>query len=230
MTKKQYAVIGLGTFGFNVARELSKHGIQVLAIDIQEDLVNDISPFVAHAVVADATDEKALIDIGVSDCEVGIVSVGESMEKSILITILLKEMGIKNIIVKSTNPTHSRIAAKIGANRIVYPEYEMAKKLAESLASPNILEEIELSPEYNIVEMVAPSKFWGKTISGSGIRANFRISVIAVKRMTPIITEDGETDTKEDINIAPGADDEIQENDILLLVGREADLERLKGM
>ncbi|MHB9155708.1 MAG: potassium channel family protein, partial [Endomicrobiales bacterium] len=202
MSNKQYAVIGLGTFGFNVAKELSKRGIQVLAVDIREDLVNEISPFVSHAVVADATEEKVLRDIGLGDCDVAIIAIGESMETSILITLLAKELGVKNVIVKSVSPTHSRIAAKIGANRVVYPEYEMAKKLAESVASPNILEEIELSPEYNIVEMVAPDRFWGKTISGSGIRPNFRVSIIAIKRLTPVITEDGETDTREEINIA----------------------------
>jgi trk system potassium uptake protein TrkA len=228
MAKKQYAVIGIGTFGFNVAKELAKNGIQVLAIDKNEELVKEISPIVSHAVTADATDEKVLKDLGVVDCEVVVVAIGENMETSILVTLLLKELGIKHIIVKSTNPWHSRIAAKIGADRVVYPEYEMAKKLADSLASPNILEQIELSPEYNIIEMVAPKKFWGKTILESGIRANFKISVIAIKRRNPVITEEGETDIKEEINIAPGAEDEIKENDILLLVGKETDLSRLK--
>lgn len=230
MAKKQYAVIGLGTFGFNVAKELAKHGIQVLAIDKNEQLVNDISSEVAQSVVADATDEKVLKDLGVTDCEVAIVAIGESMETSILVTLLLKELGVKNIIVKSTSPWHSRIAAKIGANRIVYPEFEMAKKLAESLASPNILEEIELSPDYNIIELVAPKKFWGKTILGTGIRHDYRVSVIAIKRFNPVITDEGESDIKEEINIAPGPDDEIQENDVLLLVGREVDLKKLNEL
>jgi trk system potassium uptake protein TrkA len=228
MSKKQIAVIGLGTFGFNVARELAKNGIQVLAIDKNEAIINEVSSIVAHAVCADATDEKVLQDAGVIDCETVIVAIGESMETSILVTLLLKELGLKNIVVKSTSPWHSRIAAKIGANRIVYPEYEMAKKLAEGLASPNILEEIELSPEYNIVEIVAPKTLWGKTIHESGIRAGFKINVIAIKRFVPVITEEGESDIKEEINIAPGGDDDIMENDILLLVGRETDLNRLK--
>jgi trk system potassium uptake protein TrkA len=228
MPKKQIAVIGLGTFGFNVAKELAKNGIQVLAIDRDEEIVNEISQTVAHALCADATEEKVLRDAGVVDCETVIVAIGESMETSILVTLLLKEIGVKNIVVKSTSPWHSRIAAKIGANRVVYPEYEMAKKLAEGLASPNILEEIELSPEYNIVEMVAPKQFWGKTIRESGMRASFKINVIAIKRFVPVITEEGESDIKEEINIAPGGEDEMLENDILLLVGREADLKRLK--
>lgn len=228
MSKKQFGVIGLGTFGFNVAKEISKHDIQVLAIDRNEEIVKDIAPFVAHAICTDATEEKALREAGVTDCEVVIVSIGENMETSILVTLLLKELGVNNIIVKSTSETHSRIAAKIGADRVVYPETEMAKKLAESLASPNILDEIELSKEYNITEMMAPKRFWGKTIVGSGIRANYKVSIIALKRLMPVINDDGESDTKEEINIAPGADDEIQENDIMLLVGRDSDIDKLK--
>jgi len=151
--KQQFAVIGLGTFGSNVAIELAHHGAQVLAIDTDEERINDISPHVAQAVIADATEEKALRDIGVMDCDVAIIAIGENMETSIMITLLLKEMGVKNIIVKSISALHSRIAAKIGADKVIFPEFEMAKKLAENLVSPNILEEIELSPEYNIIEM-----------------------------------------------------------------------------
>lgn len=230
MAKKQFGVIGLGTFGYNVAKELAEHGAQVLAIDIKEDMVNSVTPFVTQAVIADATEEQVLREVGIIDCDTVIIAIGENMETSIMVTLLLKDLGVKNVIVKTVSPLHSRIAAKIGADRVIFPEFEMAKKMAEKLVSPNILDEIELSPEYNIVEIVAPKVLWGKTVRNSGIRAKYKVSIIAIKRLTPIITEEGESDIKEEINIAPGADDEILENDILLLVGNDADLKQLKEL
>jgi trk system potassium uptake protein TrkA len=228
MSKRQFAVIGLGTFGTSVAKELHSKGAQVLVIDTNEEKVKDITSFVTQAVVADATEEKVLRSLGVADIDCAIVAIGESMESSIMITLLLKDMGVKSIVVKSTSSLHSKIVAKLGADKVIYPEYETAKKLAESLISPNILDEIELSQDYNIVEMMAPDKFWGKTIRESEIRANFKVNVIAIKRRAPIITEEGESDIKEEIDIAPGGEFEIKENDILVLVGKEADLDSLK--
>jgi trk system potassium uptake protein TrkA len=230
MQKKQYGIIGLGTFGACIAKELTRLGGQVLAIDKDEEIVNEVSQFVTQAVIADATEEKTLRELAITDCDTVIVAIGESMETSIMITLLLKDLGVRNIIVKSVSDIHSRIISKIGVDRIVFPEQEYAKKTAEKLISPNILDEIELSPEYNIIELVAPKEFTGKTIKDSNIRPNFRVNIIAIKRLSPVITDDGQSDTKEEINIAPGADDEIQENDILLLVGRETDLQRLKAV
>ncbi|MBN1621861.1 MAG: TrkA family potassium uptake protein [Endomicrobiales bacterium] len=228
MKKRQFAVIGLGTFGSSVARELASKNAQVLAIDTVEEKVKDITPYITQAVVADATEEKVLRSLGISDIDCAIVAIGQSMESSIMITLLLKELGVKSIIVKSVSDLHSKIVAKLGADRVIFPEYEMAKKLAESLVSPNILEEIELSQEFNIVEMVAPKNFWGKSIRESEIRANFKVDVIAIKRHSPTITDEGQSDIKEEIAIAPGGEFEIRENDIMVLVGKETDLDHLK--
>lgn len=228
MKKRQYAVIGLGTFGSNIATELSSKGVQVLAIDNDEDKVKELAPFVTHAVVADATEEKALRALEINEIDVAIIAIGESMESSILISVLLRELGVKTIIAKSINSLHAKILAKLGIDKVIYPEREAARKLAESLVSPNIFEEIELSPEYNIVELLAPKKFWGQTIKESELRAYYKVNIIAIKRPTPIITEDGETDIKIEMNIAPGADDDIKENDIFILVGKDTDLKRLK--
>ena len=230
MKKKQIAVIGLGTFGSSVARELTLKGAEVLAIDTDEDKVKDITQHVAQAVVADATEDKVLRSLGVSDFDTAIVAIGESMESSILITLLLKELGVKNIIVKSISSLHSKVVAKVGANRVIYPEYEMAKKLADSLVSPNILEEIELSPEYNIVEALAPKRFWGKSIRDSEIRTNFNVDVIAVKRHAPVINDDGQSDVKEEIFIVPGGSFEIMEGDVVVLVGRDQAIDQIKKM
>ena len=228
MKKQQFGVIGLGTFGYNVAIELAKKGMQVLAIDNDAEIVNRISESVTQALAVDATDEKAMLEAGIADCDSVVVSIGENIETSILATLIVKELGVKNIIVKCVSLWHSKVAAKLGADTVVYPEFEMAKKLVDGIISPNILEQIELSKDYNLVEIVAPKEFWGKTIKTSGIRSNYGINVIAVKKQIPIIDDNGHTDIKEEINMVPGADDEINQHDVLVVVGSQDALEKLK--
>jgi len=228
MKNKQFAVIGLGTFGYNVAVELAKKGISVLAIDNNAELVNRISNYVDQALVADATDERAMADAGVMDCGSVIVSIGESIETSILATLIVKELGVKNIIVKCSSLWHSKVAAKIGADKVIYPEFETAKRLAENMVSPNILEQIELSKDYNLIELVAPKVFWGATIKNSGIRNNYGINIIAIRRRIPVIDDNGETGIKEEVNMVPGPDDEIMQNDVLVIVGSQEALSKIK--
>ena len=230
MAKRQFGVIGLGTFGSNVAKELAAKGFPVLAIDNKETVVNRISSFVTQAIVADATDDIALKDAGIADCDTVIISMGEDIETSILATLIAKDLGVKNVIVKCVSPWHSKIAVKIGADKVVYPELEMAKKLAQSMASPNILEQIEFSKDYNLVEIIAPEILWGKTIKDSGIRNKYGINVIAIKRQTPIVNDDGQADIKEETNVTPGPDDEILENDVLVVVGRQEQIDKLKKL
>ena len=230
MAKKQFGVIGLGTFGSAVAKELAAREFPVLAIDHKEEVVNRISSFVTQAIVADATDDIALKDAGIADCDTVIISMGEDIETSILATLIAKDLGVPNVIVKCTSMWHSKIAVKIGADKVIYPELEMAKKLAESMASPNILEQIEFSKDYNLVEIMAPESLWGKTIRESNIRNKFGVNIIAVKRNVPFINDDGQSDIKEETNIAPGPDDEILENDILVVVGKDEQLKKFKKL
>ena len=230
MAKKQFGVIGLGTFGSNVAKELAAREFPVLAIDHKEEVVNRISSFVTQAIVADATDDIALKDAGIADCDTVIISMGEDIETSILATLIAKDLGVPNVIVKCTSMWHSKIAVKIGADKVIYPELEMAKKLAESMASPNILEQIEFSKDYNLVEIIAPESLWKKTIRESNIRNKFGVNIIAIKRNVPFVNDDGQSDIKEETNIAPGPDDEIMENDILVVVGKEEQLKKFKKL
>jgi trk system potassium uptake protein TrkA len=229
MKKKQFAIIGLGTFGYNVAVELVKKDMQVLAIDNDSEIVNRISRFVTQALVADATDEKAMEDAGVADCDSVVISIGGNIETSILSTLIVKELGVKNVIVKSSSCWHSKVAAKLGVDTVVYPEFEMAKKLVDNIAMPNILEQIELSKDYNLVEVVAPKEIWGKTIKNSSVRSNYEVNIIAVRKRIPIINDDGQSDIKEEVNMMPGPDDEINQNDILVVIGSEKSLTKLRG-
>ncbi len=228
MNKKQFVIVGLGTFGENVAKYLTEKGAQVIAIDKNEKKIQDIAPFVTQALTADATDEKFLKSLNLKDIDVGIVAIGESLEDSILVTLHMRELGVKKIVVKCINQLHARISAKLGADRIIYPELEMAKRVAENLISPNILEEIELSPEYNIVELVVPKRFIGKTIKEAKIRSEYNLTVIAIKKKIPYLTDSGESNFKEEINIAPLADEEINEGDTLIVIGKDSDIERIK--
>jgi trk system potassium uptake protein TrkA len=228
MAKKQYCVIGLGTFGYNVALELSKKGAQVLAIDNNESTINKISADVAQALILDATDDGALKKAGVADCDAVIISIGESIETSILATLIVKDLGVKNIIVKCTSAWHSRIAVKIGATQIIFPELEMAQKLVSSLISPNIIDQITLSKDYNIMEFIAPKQFFNKTIASLDIRKNYGVIIIAVTRRQPVINSDGQSDIKDEITIAPGPDVEILENDVLIVIGTYENIDKIK--
>lgn len=225
---KQFAVIGLGTFGRNVARILTEKGCQVLAIDENEKNVEEISRTVTHVVVADATEEKILRTLGIQDMDGAIVSIGEDMSASILITLTLKELGVNMVVAKAISKLHAEVLRRVGADKIVFPERDIAERLAENLVSPNIIEEIQLSPEYNIAETFAPKEFVGKTLGELNMRTKYKVSVIAIKRKVPFVTDDGKTDFEEKMNIAPKAEDTIEEGDTLALVGRSEDINKLR--
>jgi trk system potassium uptake protein TrkA len=227
---RQFVVIGLGRFGSSIARALSSMDFEVLAIDKDESLVKAMEGVVSQAVVMDATDEKSLRELGVQEFDTAIVSMGETIEDSIMITLTLKELGVKQVIVKAQNDLHSRILKKVGADRITLPEREMAEKLAQSLASPKIFDFIEVSDTYGIVEMVVPKKFANKTLTELNLREKYGVSVIAIKRKLPYSNPDGTTDFREDVIIGPGGADETISGDVLILLGRNEDLDKIKKL
>lgn len=225
---KNFAVIGLGQFGSSVARALSERGCQVLAVDMDEEKVQSISGFVTHAIQLDATDEKALKNIGIEDIDTAVVSVGGNLEASILITLLLKEIGIREVIAKALTPQHAKVLQKIGVDRVVFPEKEMGLRIAESLVSPNVLEQIKLSSNYEIVEITAPSGFIGKSLKDIAIRTKYKVNVIAIKKKEPSINETGETEFKEVLNLSPTGEDEVSAGDILVITGEVVNIEKLR--
>ena len=227
---KQFVVIGLGRFGSSIAKALSAKNFEVLAIDENEESVKEIEGIVSQAVVMDATDEKGLRELGIEDFDTAIVSMGETVEDSIMITLALKEMGLKHVIVKAKSDLHSKILKKVGADRVIFPEREMAAKLAESLASPKIFDVIELSKTHGIVEMIVPKKLVDKTLGDLKLRTKYKVNVIAIKRKLPITKPDGSTDFKEDIIISPGPDDELISGDILILLGENSVLEKIEKL
>ncbi|WP_100407009.1 potassium channel family protein [Bacillus solitudinis] len=213
--KKQFAVIGLGRFGGSVCRELYRMGHEVLAIDRNEDKVNEFANVSTHSVVADTTDERVLISIGIRNFENVIVAIGDNIQSSILTTLLLKEMKVKNVWVKAQNHYHHKVLEKIGADRIIHPEYDMGVRIAQHLVSEKIIDYIELSDEYSIVELIATEKVANKSLIDLDIRAKYGCTILAIKR-------------GESVNVSPFPDDLIYENDIIILIGPKRDLKRFE--
>lgn len=226
---KSFVVIGLGRFGSQIARALIEKGFEVIVVDQNEERVNEFSEIATSALVMDATDEKALKDAGIGDCDCAIVSVGQNISSSILITMLLKDLGVKEIIVKEISSVHGKILEKLGATKIINPEKDTALRLAHSFTSPRIFDIIEVSPDYSIMEVVAPKDFWGRALREIRLRRDYRVSVIAIRRKRAIF-RNGVPDFEEEVIIAPGADDEIAENDILVLLGKYEDLEKVSKL
>jgi trk system potassium uptake protein TrkA len=216
---KTFAVIGLGKFGGAVARLLAQQDLEVLAVDRDEAKVEEIKDYVSDALVLDATDERALRDAGLAEVDTVVVSVGGRIDASILITLALKELGVRRVITKAMDSIHGKILSRIGADRVVYPEREMAERLVQSLISPGIFDYIELSPTHSVMEIVAPKSFFGQTLKRIGLRERYGVSVIAIKRKIPVMDEAGKTDFHEEVNLSPGAEDEIQEGDVVVLLG-----------
>lgn len=227
---RQFAVIGLGRFGFSVAESLIKKGAQVLAIDKDEEKVQAISEIATYAVAMDATDESALKSIGIQNVDVAVVSIGEDIEASVLVVMILKEMGIREIVAKAITDLHGRILVNLGVNRVVFPEGEMGKRLANSLVIPTVIDFIQLSEEYSIAEIPAPKEFEGQTLKELGIRARYNMNVLAIRRKVPTLEDGGETSYAEETIMAPSADDKVETGDILVVLGENTKFQKLSKL
>ena len=217
---RQFAVIGLGRFGSSVVKTLSEKGYQVLAIDIADDKVQDFSEIAAQAVCVDATDEKALKAVGVDSVDVAVVSVGNNIEASVLITLVLKEIGIKEVVAKAVTEEQGKVLEKVGADRVVFPERDMGIRVANSLTSSKVSEHIDLSSACSIIEIKAPKDFIGKSLKQLNVRVKYGLNIVAIKSTN----ETG----AESINTIPAADYKIKALDKLMVVGSNTNIEKLK--
>jgi len=212
--RKQFVVIGLGRFGTSVAKTLTKLGHDVLAIDSSEAAVQVVANSVTHAVTADAREEETLRSLGVRNFDVAIVAIGNDIEANILITLMLKEMGVKMVVSKAMNNLHGRVLEKIGADKIVFPEKDMGVRLAHNLVTHNMMDWIELSPDYSVVEISVPQKFVGKTLGELDLRAKYGINVIAVKKPNSIV-------------VSPNVKDRFEADDVLIIISKKELLAKL---
>lgn len=210
---KQFAVIGLGRFGRSIARCLHGMGYDVLAVDRSYELVQSFSDEVTHVVQADTTDENALKALGIRNFDVVIVAIGEDMQANVLTVVQLKELGVAHVVAKARNLLHGKLLEKIGADSIVYPERDMAKRVAYGLTSRNIMDYIELSPEYSIAEVGVPASIAGKSLIESNVRAKYGLNVVAIKRQDKVI-------------LPPNPQDVIEKDDIIVVVGSNEGMKR----
>jgi trk system potassium uptake protein TrkA len=215
--QQRVVVIGLGIFGFNIVRELYAGGFEVIAVDKSKDAVQRVRDCATKAIQADGTDKEIMEQIGIQEDDVVIISFGEDLAAATLTTLHLKQMKVRTIIVKAPNEEHKLILEKIGATEVMIPEKEIAHKVAKSLISPNVLDYLPLSDDYMISEMAPPNSFLGKSISTLQLRSRYHVEVIAIRDMV-----------SDKITMVPGADFVIKDGDVLVVVGKEKDIQQIK--
>jgi trk system potassium uptake protein TrkA len=220
------AVIGLGNFGSTVARELTEKGAKVIAIDKDRERVEAIKESVSYAAALDSINQAALQSVGIQDVDVAIVCIGDDIEANLLSTLLLKKIGVKRIWARAISPLQQEILRSLDVDEIVSLEEEMGRIVARSLVSPNVRKYIALSRDHGIVELAAPPDFVGKTILEINPREKYHINIAAIRRRTPLIDDRGERTFKETFEVAPAPDKPLEEGDVLLLVGSDADIRK----
>ncbi len=213
---KRVVVIGIGIFGFNLVKELYENGIEVIAIDKNKDMIQEIAEFATKAIVSDGLEKNMLESLGLRENDVVVVSFGEDLAASTLITLHLKQMKIRNIIVKAPNVEYQKVLESVGATEVIIPEKEMASKVARSLISPNILDYIPLAEDYIIGEIAPPATFQGKTLAQVHLRSKHNINVIAIR--------DTLTDT---VRMVP-PNYMIKDSEILIVIGKSKDIDGIR--
>ncbi len=215
----KFAVIGLGSFGSNIAKTLCEKGNEVLAIDEDKEKIEEVKNFVSHAISMDAADKENLQAMGIQDMDVVIVSLGPEMEASILTVLYLNEIGTKRIVAKALTEDHAKILDSVGATEVIYPEKDMAIKTALKLSCPNVLEYLPLISGFGIQEIAPPEKFIGKSLKELDLRNKYGIQIIAIKELIP-----------EKTTFVPKADFVLKDSDILIIMGEEKQLEKINSL
>ncbi len=214
---KTYLVIGLGRFGASLAKQLCGLGAEVLAMDLRSDLVQQVANDVTHAVVGDAQDKEVLRTLGARNFDCAIIAIGDDLAASVLVTMNLKELDVPYIVCKAHDETHRKVLEKLGVDRVVIPEQEHAQRLGRSLYQHNVLDYIELSEAYGILEVPAPKSWVDKTIRELNVRAKLGVNIIAV--------ENGRK-----TNVSPAADYKIQQGDVMVVLGETYALEAVQKL
>lgn len=220
------AVIGLGRFGMSLARNLQRHGAQVIAIDRSLNLVNEIKDDVDLAVRLDSTDEAALRIQEIDKVDICAVAIGENFESALLTTVIAKRLGVPKIVCRAQTEFHAEIFRQIGADDVIQPELEAGDHLARNLANPHVEDFITLADGYTLIELHAPKAFQSKTLETLGLRSKYGVNLVAIKRLVTV-EHDGETVESREVISVPKADDLIQPDDVLVLVGSDESLSKL---
>ena len=224
---RTFAVIGLGQFGARVARTLAKLGAEVIGIDVDENRIDAVKNDIAHAVVVDATNERAMRELGVQDVDTAVVSIGENQHANILITAILRRMGIPRIYARAMTELQGQILDMVGAHEVIYIEDLMGEQIAKSILRFDVFDQIPLSTGDVLMEISAPDSFVGKSLAQLDLRREFRVNVIAIKKKVPTITDEGRTEFRTEVRDIPDPDAKIEANDIMVLIGAPESLERM---
>ncbi|MCH5265401.1 MAG: TrkA family potassium uptake protein [Lachnospiraceae bacterium] len=217
MKRKEFIVIGLGQFGTNVAISLASSGAVVMVIDRDEQKLELVADRVTHTICADATNAEVIHSLGIKNYDGAIVGIGDNLETSVLITIQLKEMGVPFVMTKASTDLEGRILHKVGADKVIFPDKEMGFRVGNQIMNGNYFEAIELSERYSIVDLDVPAAWVGKSLRGLNIRSRYGVSVIGIRGL-------------EETNINPEPEYELKEDDILIVLGHNSELQRLREM
>lgn len=213
---KQFVVFGLGRFGQSVATSLAESGYEVMVVDQSEEKVQEMSTIVTQAVQADATDQDTLKALGIRNFDVAIVAIGKDIQSSIMTTLLLKELNVPYVVAKASTDSHKRVLEKLGADRIISPEQDMGQRLANNLIAGNIIDYIQLSHDYSIMEIAILPEWSGQSIAELDIRAKYGINIIAIERNKGIL-------------VTPGPSYILQEGDFIVIVGNNKSIQELEA-
>lgn len=216
---KKFAVIGLGNFGFHVAKALYNDGNEVVAIDSDKGRIQSIDPYSSEAIVMDATDKEALRALGLEHMDGVIVSTGTRISTSILICLYLQEIGVKTILAKALDEDHEKILKRVGATEIIHPERDMALRVARGLSTPNVLDFIPLAKDFDLVQVAPPKEFLNKSLAELNLRARYNVQIIAIKDLT-----------SKNMVLAPPADFVVKNSDLLIMLGKTEDINKIKAL
>jgi trk system potassium uptake protein TrkA len=218
---RRIGIIGGGQFGSGLAQALAKRGVEVLVLDRERSVVDRLAGIAAKVMEGDATEEGTLDAAGFKDCDIVVVAIGSDMESSILTTLSLKEMKMKCIIAKAASDMHGTVLSRVGADRVIYPDRDMAARLARMLVAPSVLDYVEVSEGVSVLEIAAPLEFVGKSLSESKVRKTYGVTVLALRRAA-------QPDGTQETIVSPNADDMIELGDTMVIFGADEKLGKLE--
>lgn len=225
MKKQKFAVIGIGQFGQSIARALTQNGVEVIAIDADEDIIESISDEVAMAVCLDATDKKALLGQDIQNCETVVIAIGSDFEQELLCIVTLMEIGIKRIIARARGDAQKRILEKVGIREIFSPEDEIGIVVAERLLNPNLVTYLQLPDGYRIAELIAPKNTIGRSLGDINLRDRYKLSLITIKKQFTVAGEQSEN-IEQHISGVPDSKTILEHSDNLVIFGKSRDIDR----
>lgn len=226
--EKAYAVFGLGTFGLEVCKVLSEKGGRVVAVDVNQRLIERVKDMVTQAILIDSTDEESIRSAPLAEVDVAVVAIGDDMESSILTTAILRNIGVPYIISRAINDIHAQVLKQVGATEVLFIEIEEGRRLAQRLISPDVLDKIPISQNQTLAELMAPPQLVGKTLQKLDLQKKFGVTVVSIKRRKTAIDDQG-TPRIDELVTQPTPSTVLEGEDILVVVGRDEDIDALKG-